>query len=462
MAVLLMFSVAGAQQWQFVGTRAMGMGGAGVATAFGPDAQYWNPAGLAQEEDTNETGLLINAGVSFEATKNVLEGVRDLTDMSDQYKQLKNALNSGSLQSAEDISTLFKGLNDISKMIGKDTGALVNADAGAVFKFKNFAVSGRALGTGAITPVVDTKNIQFTGLSGALADPTAQTVPARITASEALADSITAHGVLAALNNLFGVSYTASQMADAIINALPGSVTDQQIVTSSEIIEVSNSDSGWGGTRKLPYAFTENGIAMLSSVLRSPVAIEVNIRIMRAFTAMRHFMASNVMVFQRLEVIEHHQLELSARQTDTEQKIEEVFKRLDNGNVQPSQGIFFDGQIFDAYTFVSDLIRSAKKRIVLFDNYVDDSVLAMLDKRADGVSAQIYTRTLTPQLTLDLQRHNAQYSPIAINEFQNAHDRFLCIDDTVYHIGASLKDLGKKWFAFSKMEIGTNALLRRM
>ena len=235
-----------------------------------------------------------------------------------------------------------------------------------------------------------------------------------------------------------------------------------QIVTSSEIIEANNSDSGWGGTRKLPYVFTENGIAMLSSVLRSPVAIEVNIRIMRAFTAMRHFMASNVMVFQRLEVIEHHQLELSARQTDTEQKLEEVFKRLDNGSVQPTQGIFFDGQIFDAYTFVSGLIRSAKKRIVLFDNYVDDSVLAMLDKRANGVNAQIYTRTLTPQLTLDLQRHNTQYSPIAINEFQNAHDRFLCIDDTVYHIGASLKDLGKKWFAFGRMEIDTDTLLQKM
>lgn len=98
----------------------------------------------------------------------------------------------------------------------------------------------------------------------------------------------------------------------------------------------------------------------------------------------------------------------------------------------------------------------------MFDNYVDDSVLAMLDKRADGVSAQIYTRTLTQQLRLDLQRHNAQYSPIAIEEFQNTHDRFLCIDDTVYHIGASLKDLGKKWFAFGRMEIGTDALLQKM
>ena len=209
-----------------------------------------------------------------------------------------------------------------------------------------------------------------------------------------------------------------------------------------------------GGTRYAPYAFTESGIAMLSSVLHTEIAIATNIQIMRAFTAMRHLMAASAQVMRRLADIEHHQIE-------SDKRIDEVFKRLDQGGAA-KQGIFFDGQIFDAYTFVSDLIRSAKKRIVLFDNYVDDSVLAMLDKRTDGVSAQIYTRTLTPQLTLDLQRHNAQYSPIAIDEFKNAHDRFLCIDNTVYHIGASLKDLGKKWFAFSRMEIGTDALLRKM
>lgn len=175
-AALFLASVAGAQQWQFVGTRAMGMGGAGVATAFGPDAQYWNPAGLAQEDDTNETGLLINGGVTFEATKNVLEGVRDLTDMADQYKALKTAIDNGNTATAENITTLFKGLSDISKMLGNNMGALINADAGIGFKFKNFAVSGRALGTGAITPVVDTKNIKFntgTGLTlGATTAPT--------------------------------------------------------------------------------------------------------------------------------------------------------------------------------------------------------------------------------------------------------------------------------------------------
>lgn len=194
----------------------------------------------------------------------------------------------------------------------------------------------------------------------------------------------------------------------------------------------------------LPYVFTEQGIAQLSSVLHSQIAIEVSVRIMNAFVAMRRFLITNAAVFQRLVSLEHRQL-------GTDKRVDEVFRMLDSG-IKANQGIFFDGQIFDTYTFVSDLIRSAKKRVVLFDNYVDDSVLAMLDKRADGVNAQIYTRTLTPQLTLDLQRHNAQYSPIAIDEFQNAHDRFLCIDDTVYHIGASLKDLGKKWFAFSHMQ----------
>ena len=257
-AVLFVASVAGAQQWQFVGTRAMGMGGAAVATSFGPDAQYWNPAGLAQEEDTNETGLLINAGVSLEATKNVLEGVRNLTDMSDQYKALQTALSAGSLQSAEDISTLFKGLNDISELLGKNTGALVNADAGAVFKFKNFAVSGRALGTGAITPVVDTRKIQFTNLSGSLGTSSTPTTPGRVSAADALAAAITQYGVLSALQNLFNQpTYDANQMANAIINSLPGPaiVTDQQILDAvgvavanmggaAEVLNLYNEASG--------------------------------------------------------------------------------------------------------------------------------------------------------------------------------------------------------------------------
>jgi len=211
-----------------------------------------------------------------------------------------------------------------------------------------------------------------------------------------------------------------------------------------------------------PHVFTEQGVAMLSSVLNSPTAIAVSIQIMDAFVALRHFVLANAEVFQRLEVIEHHQLELATHIADTDHRLDEVFKRLDDGSVRPTQGIFYDGQIFDAYTFVSGLIRSAKSRIVLFDNYVDDTVLTLLDKRADGVSAQIYTRSISRQLSLDLQRHNAQYRPIAIDVFPNAHDRFLCIDETVYHIGASLKDLGKKWFAFSRMELCTDTLRGKM
>ena len=216
------------------------------------------------------------------------------------------------------------------------------------------------------------------------------------------------------------------------------------------------------GARKLPYAFTENGIAMLSSVLRSPMAIATNIQIMRAFTAMRHFIASNAQVFQRLEIMERNQLALNAHQeeisshlAENDKKFEDVFRRLDDGSVQPTQRIFYDGEIFDAYTFINERIREAKKRIVLFDNYVDDSVLKMFDKRAKGVTAKIYTKYFTPELALDLKKHNAQYAPIDVQQFDRAHDRFLCIDDTVYFIGASLKDLGKKWFAFGKMDVMT-------
>ena len=212
----------------------------------------------------------------------------------------------------------------------------------------------------------------------------------------------------------------------------------------------------------LPYAFTENGIAMLSSVLRSPIAIATNIQIMRAFTAMRRFIAANAQVFQRLEVIEHTQLSLAAHQEEADKKFEEIFRRLDDGSVTQKQGIFYDGQIFDAYVFITERVREAKKRIVLIDNYIDESVFTILDKRPKGVKAKVYTKTLTPQLTLDLEKHNAQYAPIEVEPFDRSHDRFLCIDDTVYHIGASLKDLGKKWFAFAKMELTTDELLTKI
>ena len=205
----------------------------------------------------------------------------------------------------------------------------------------------------------------------------------------------------------------------------------------------------------MPYVFTENGVAMLSSVLRSDTAIEVNIRIMRAFTSMRHFLQNNAEVFQRLSTMEYHQLEMQQHMQESDKRIEEVFRRLDEGNAKPKQGVFYNGQIYDAYTFVSDLIKSAKRRIILIDNYVDETVLTLLDKRGEGVSAVIYTQQISRQFQLDIDRHNAQYAPVDVETFRLTHDRFLCIDDDVYHIGASIKDLGKKWFGFSKMEILT-------
>lgn len=240
-----------------------------------------------------------------------------------------------------------------------------------------------------------------------------------------------------------------SQFATSNVNSI--NLTSQIVISN-----------GRGGQRYLPYAFTENGIAMLSSVLRSPIAIATNIQIMRAFTAMRRFIAANAQVFQRLEVIEHTQLSLAAHQEEADKKFEEIFRRLDDGSVTQKQGIFYDGQIFDAYVFITERVREAKKRIVLIDNYIDETVFTILDKRPKGVKAKVYTKNLTPQLSLDLEKHNAQYAPIEVEPFDRSHDRFLCIDDTVYHIGASLKDLGKKWFAFAKMELTTDELLTKI
>lgn len=210
-----------------------------------------------------------------------------------------------------------------------------------------------------------------------------------------------------------------------------------------------------------PFAFTEQGVAMLSTVLRGPVAVNVSIRIIDAFVAMRHILVHSYgdMLHQRVETLENSQLQLLNRQAESDKRIDEVFRRLDHGHTIPAQGIFYEGQIFDAYTFAVDLIKSAKTQIILMDNYIDESVLLMLSKRREGVSALIVTRRITETLQLDLERHQKQYQPIKVQERADFHDRFLCIDDTVYHLGASLKDLGKKLFAFSRMEMPMEYLL---
>ena len=220
--------------------------------------------------------------------------------------------------------------------------------------------------------------------------------------------------------------------------------------------------SSWGGARKLPYAFTENGVAMLSSVLRSETAISVNIKIMRAFTAMRGILLNNAHIFQRLETIEHHQLLMQKHQSDTDKKIEEILNRLDNKESELIEGFFFEGQIFDAYTLISDLVRKAKNRIILIDNYVDDRVLKTLDKRLTNVKATIYTDPGKSHIRTDLERHNRQYAPIEVKRCTNVHDRFLIVDNTVYLIGGSIKDLGKKIVAFCQLSQDPQNILSQL
>ena len=214
------------------------------------------------------------------------------------------------------------------------------------------------------------------------------------------------------------------------------------------------SSLNYGGRRYLPYVFSEQGIAMLSALLRSDIAIKVSIEIMNAFVEMRKILVDNAALFHRLDKIE-------LKQIDADQKFEEIFKALETGKLHSEKGIFYDGQIFDSYAFVSDIIRSGQSSIILIDNYVDDTVLTLLSKRNDNVTATIYTKSISNQLRLDVQRYNSQYPTVEVEIFSNAHDRFLIIDNTeLYHIGASLKDLGKKWFAFSRMDIEVGRVLQ--
>ncbi|HII15474.1 MAG TPA: ORF6N domain-containing protein [Nanoarchaeota archaeon] len=208
-----------------------------------------------------------------------------------------------------------------------------------------------------------------------------------------------------------------------------------------------------GGRRKLPYAFTEQGVAMLSGILNSDIAVKISIQIINAFVAMRRFISANAQVFQRLDVVEKKQIE-------HDKKFEEIFDAIQSKDIKPEKGIFFDGQIFDAYKFISDVIRTANKSIILIDNYIDDSVLTLFGKRNANVQVTIFTKDISRQLALDLDKYNSQYPPVEIKEFKQSHDRFLIVDDKkVYHIGASLKDLGKKWFAFSKFDTEAFKLL---
>jgi hypothetical protein len=211
--------------------------------------------------------------------------------------------------------------------------------------------------------------------------------------------------------------------------------------------------SSWGGIRKLPYVFTEHGVTMLASVLKSETAVKASIQIVKAFVSMRNFVANNAELFAELKAIHQHQIETDVHLKESDNRIDKLFDLMDKYKVKDEQGVYFQGQIFDAYAKFETFITQATKEIILIDNYVDLSVLQRLAKKKKSVSVTIYTAPKTKLTAQDVQTFNAQYPTLTLNFTSKAHDRFLIIDQTkMYHIGASLKDLGKKHFAFSVID----------
>ncbi|MFA6760086.1 MAG: ORF6N domain-containing protein [Sulfuricurvum sp.] len=207
-----------------------------------------------------------------------------------------------------------------------------------------------------------------------------------------------------------------------------------------------------GGAK--PFAFSEQGVAGLSGILTSKIAIEANISILRAFVSMRRFLLDNASVFQRFAYLEQKVIA-------HDKKLEFVLEALE-GKSLPTQGIFYDGQIYDAYSFINDLLKSAKSEVVLIDNYIDESVFTLFSKYQD-LRFTIHTNNITKQLKLDYEKYKKQYSNVDLKSFKSSHDRFLILDkQEIYHIGASLKDLGKRWFAFSKIDLDAREMLERL
>ena len=212
-----------------------------------------------------------------------------------------------------------------------------------------------------------------------------------------------------------------------------------------ENLRSKNLTANFSKTRISPKVFTEQGIYMLATILKSKVASQVTVSIIKTFANMRKYILENSVMFERFERIEQ-------RLSMHDKNLDKLFEALEDKTLKPSHGIFYDGQIYDAYVFANDLIKSAKKEILLIDNYIDETVFTLFSKYPN-IQVTIYTNAISKQLKLDYQKYNAQYKNIDLKEFKNAHDRFMILDSKeVYHIGASLKDLGKKWFAFSKFD----------
>lgn len=207
--------------------------------------------------------------------------------------------------------------------------------------------------------------------------------------------------------------------------------------------------------RTNPKAFTEQGIYMLATILKSKVASDVTISLIKTFAKMRKFLLNNASIFQRFDKIEQ-QLLLHNNNFDT------IFKAIESKQLKPMQGIFYDGQVYDAYVLANDLLKDAKKSITLIDNYIDDTVLTLFSK-FQNIQITIYTSTISKQLKLDYEKYSKQYGNITLKTFKHSHDRFIILDKKeIFHIGASLKDLGKKWFAFSKINIDVDDLLSKL
>lgn len=219
----------------------------------------------------------------------------------------------------------------------------------------------------------------------------------------------------------------------------------------SQFVTLNSSGNLRGSNIKYRhYAFTEQGVAMLSAVLRSETAVKVSIEIMNAFVQMRHYLQENANIIGQISALKN---EVHSKFEKYDENFNKIFHSLEQHPKTQTQGIFFQGQIFDAYAFFQNIIQKAKKEIILIDGYVDLSVLEQLSKKKSGVQVTIYTDSKTKISALDVQKFNSQYPQLNLNYTSKMHDRFLIIDNkTVYHIGASLKDLGKKCFAFELME----------
>ena len=229
-------------------------------------------------------------------------------------------------------------------------------------------------------------------------------------------------------------------------------LTDQEFGFLRSQIVISKTETR-GGRQYLPYVFTEHGIAMLASVLKSETAVQISIKIIDAFVAVRHFLQNNYKIFAEIDSIKKHQLEHDIHLIESDKRIDELFDKMDRYKIEYRQGIFFKGQIFDAYAKFESFIAEAEKEIVLIDNYVDLTVLERLTKKQKDAKVTIYTRPKTEISALDIQKFNEQYPSVTLKYTENIHDRFLIIDSKIlYHIGASIKDLAKKCFGFEIMD----------